>query len=116
VILGGVPAAYLVLFVADPARDAHADALRTAARGVPGAGFFDDPESGAQRTVGTYLRTDGLAVAAAARLVDAVAVVSAEHGVRVEVQWREEVLGWIDRGTPDTAVTRALGRDIPEPL
>ena len=32
---------YLVLFVADPADDGHADALRAAARAVPQAGFFD---------------------------------------------------------------------------
>ena len=51
-------ARYLVLFVADPADDGHADALRDVARRVPGAGFFDDPMGGKQRTVGTYLRLD----------------------------------------------------------
>ena len=64
-----MPDPYLVLFVADPADDGHADALRAAARAVPQAGFFDDPAGGDTRTVGVYLRTedlaDGLALVAA---------------------------------------------------
>lgn len=95
--------AHLVLFVADPARDEHAEALRDAARAVPGAGFFDDPDGGAQRTVGTYLRTDELAAG-----VPLVAAVSARLGVRIEVQHREQVLGWIVDGVPDAALG-ALG-------
>lgn len=98
--------AHLVLFVADPADDGHADALREVARTVPGAGFFDDPDGGAQRTVGTYLRTDALA--AGVPLVAAVAAVSARLRVRIEVQHREEILGWIVDGQPDAAL-RARG-------
>ena len=51
---------YLVLFVADEADDGHADALRATARSLKGAGFFDDPDLGGQRTTGTYLETDSL--------------------------------------------------------
>lgn len=105
-----MPAAHLVLFVADPADDAHADALREAARAVPGAGFFDDPDGGAQRTVGTYLRTDDLA--AGAPLVAAVAAVSARLRVRIEVQHREEILGWIVDGVADaTLAARGITAD-----
>jgi hypothetical protein len=97
-----VPAAHLVLFVADPAGDDHAAALREAARAVPGAGFFDDPDGGAQRTVGTYLRLEELS--AGVPLVTAVAACSARLRVRVEVQFREEILGWIVDGVPDDAL------------
>ncbi|HEU4974250.1 MAG TPA: hypothetical protein VFT50_04130 [Baekduia sp.] len=94
-----MPVAHLVLFVADAAGDEHADALRDAARSVPGAGFFDDPGGGDQRTVGAYLRTDDLR--AGVPLVAAVARVSAELQVRIEVQFREQILGWIRAGEPD---------------
>ena len=69
-----MPGAYLVLFVADAADDDHAAALRGVARAVPGAGFFDDPGGGPQRTVGTYLMTDELADGLA--LIQAVATIS----------------------------------------
>lgn len=108
-----MPDVYLVLFVADPATDGHADALRAAARRVPGAGFFDDPEGGEIRTVGTYVRArelqDGLA------LVREVAAISRALGVRFEVQHAEAILGHVVEGHPDASLARHLG-DIPEPL
>jgi hypothetical protein len=110
-----MPDPYLVLFVADPADDGHADALRAAARAVPQAGFFDDPAGGDTRTVGAYLRTeepaDGLA------LVAAVAEVSFALAARIEVQHREEILGYLVDGRPDDALRARLPLgDIPEPL
>ena len=105
--------AYLVLFVADPADDGHADALREAARGVPQAGFFDDPAGGDERTVGAYLRADRLAAGHA--LLEAVAAVSFALAARIEVQFREEVVGQFVDGIPDAALARAL-RDIPDTL
>ncbi|MDX6685868.1 MAG: hypothetical protein QOF26_2072 [Baekduia sp.] len=105
--------AYLVLFVADPADDGHADALRTAARAIPGAGFFDDPAGGDERTVGTYLRTDELVEGAALML--AVARVSEALAARIEVQFREEILGYLVDGRPDAALAAALPvGDIPD--
>jgi hypothetical protein len=107
--------AYLVLFVADPADDGHADALREVARAVPGAGFFDDPAGGTERTVGTYLRTDDLLGGAALML--AVARVSEALAARIEVQFREEILGYLVAGRPDAALAAAFPvGDIPEPL
>ena len=110
-------AAYLVLFVADPADDGHADAIRDAARQVPGAGFFDDPADDGERTVGAFLRTDDPA-GRGAPLVHALADVSLLLAARIEVQYREAVLGWIVDGRPDAALSRALNlsgvRDIPE--
>ncbi|QEC48529.1 hypothetical protein FSW04_13775 [Baekduia soli] len=105
--------AYLVLFVADPADDEHADALRAAARSVPGAGFFDDPMGETERTVGAYLKTEDLG--AGRPLLRAVARVSAALAARIEVQHREAVLGFIVDGDPDAALTQALG-DIPDRL
>jgi hypothetical protein len=108
-----MPDAYLVLFVADDATDGHADALRAAARRVPDAGFFDDPEGGEIRTVGTYVRArevlDGLA------LLREVAAISRALGVRFEVQHAEVILGFLVEGRPDTSLASHLG-DIPEPL
>jgi hypothetical protein len=103
-----VSAAYLVLFVADPAEDRHAEALRAVAREVAGAGFFDDPEAEAARTVGTYLCVDTLAEPAAQGLVARVAAVSERFSLRVEVQLREEILGHIRDGRPDAALAAAL--------
>lgn len=104
--------AYLVLFVTDHADDGHADALRAAAREVPGAGFFDDPAGEADRTVGTYLRTDTLVDGAP--LMAAVAQVSRALAVRIEVQFREEILGHLESGRPDAALAAALPvGDIP---
>ncbi|HWH94889.1 MAG TPA: hypothetical protein VNT03_13600 [Baekduia sp.] len=110
---------YLVLFVADVAHDGHADALRSAARAVPGAGFFDDGAGGPdrdERTVGTYVRAgepqDGLA------LLRAVAVVSHGLQARFEVQHAEQILGYLDAGRPDAALLAEVGPlgDIPDPL
>jgi hypothetical protein len=107
--------AYLVLFVADPADDGHADALRSAARAVPDAGFFDDPAGGEQRTVGAYLKTDDLAEGLA--LVAAVAAVSRGLAARIEVQHAEEILGHLIDGLPDEALRARLPLgDIPESL
>jgi hypothetical protein len=112
-----MPAPYLVLFVADPADEGHAEAIRDAARQVPGAGFFADPgAAGGERTVGAFLRTEDPA-GEGATLVWALAAVSYMLAARIEVQYREAILGWIVDGRPDPELTRALGlRDIPEPL
>ena len=108
-------ARYLVLFVADPADDGHADALRDVARRVPGAGFFDDPMGGEQRTVGTYLRLDEAGPNLARALVGHVAEVSQALAARIEVQVDERVLGHLVDGVPDADAARALedefGRD-----
>jgi hypothetical protein len=106
---------YLVLFVAEDADDGHADALRAAAREVPGAGFFDDPAGGQERTVGTYLRTDDLVEGAALML--AVARVSEALAARIEVQFHEEILGHLVAGRPDSRLAAALPvGDIPDAL
>jgi hypothetical protein len=110
-----MPAAarYLVLFVADPADDGHADALRDAARRVAGAGFFDDPMGGEERTVGTYLRVDGEADHAAAReLIGHVAVVSTVLAARVEIQLDERILGHLVAGEADAELARELERSF----
>jgi hypothetical protein len=99
---------YLVLFVADPAGDHHADALREIARAVDGAGFFDGDADDPQRTVGAFVRVAGLDAPAAAALVEAVALVSRALSTRFEVQFREEVLGHLDDGTPDERLRAAL--------
>jgi hypothetical protein len=110
-----VPDAYLVLFVADAAHDGHADALRAAARGVEGAGFFDDPEGGEERTVGTYVRARELQEGL--ELLAAIARVSGALGARIEVQHAEEVLGYLVAGRPDDALAARLPPgDIPDPL
>ena len=106
---------YLVLFVAQEADDEHAEALRAVAREVPGAGFFVDPWGGQDRTVGTYLRTNDLAGGAA--LILAVARVSEALAARIEVQFREEILGHLVAGRPDARLAAALRLgDIPDPL
>jgi hypothetical protein len=99
---------YLVLFVADAADDRHADALRSIARTVEGAGFFDDPALDGLRTVGTYLRTDDPGAEAALALVARVAAMSQEHAVRIEVQHAEAVLGHIESGLATTELAAAL--------
>ena len=106
---------YLVLFVAGPADDGHADAIRDAARQVPGAGFFDDNADTGERTVGAFLRTDDPA-GDGATLVSALAAVSLLLAARIEVQYAEDILGWIVDGRPDPGLTRALDlRDIHKP-
>jgi len=100
--------AYLVAFVADAAGDAHADALRELARGLPGAGFFDDPEGGAQRTVGAYARVESLGDELAQALIGHVGELSGRFAVRIEVQFDEEILGHLVAGAPDSALLTAL--------
>ena len=100
---------YLVLFVADPAGDAHAAALRDTARGLKGVGFFDDPDLGGQRTTGTYLETETLEDPTALELIARVAEVSGELGCRIEVQHREAILGHLVAGSPDEALAATLG-------
>jgi hypothetical protein len=106
-----VPSApsYLVLFVADRAEDSHAAALRELASGLKGAGFFDDPELGGERTTGTFMRTETLAEPAALELIARVAELSGELELRIEVQHREVILGHLERGRPDEKLAAALG-------
>ena len=101
--------AYLVLFVADPADDGHADALREVARGLKGAGFFDDPDLGGQRTTGTYLETETLDDPTALELIARVAELSSALACRIEVQHREAILGHVVAGQPDEALAASLG-------
>jgi hypothetical protein len=103
-----MPPPYLVLFVAGAAGDVHAEALRAVARDVPGAGFFDDPAGGEERTVGAYLRLDTAPESSRHALVGAVAIVSEQLGARVEVQVAERVLGHLEGGRPDAALAAAL--------
>jgi hypothetical protein len=108
-----VPPSYLVLFVADQADDGHAAALRELARGLKGAGFFDDPECGGERTTGTFMRTETLGDPAALELIARVAELSGELDVRIEVQLREKILGHLESGRPDAQLAAALGFDEP---
>ena len=100
---------YLVLFVADAADDGHADALRETARSLKGAGFFDDPDLGGQRTTGTYLETDTLEDPTALELIARVAELSTALACRIEIQHREEILGHLDCGQPDEKLAATLG-------
>jgi hypothetical protein len=100
---------YLVLFVADAAEDRHADALRAVARAVDGAGFFDDPVAGEERTVGTYVAVERLDEPAAGELIARVADVSARLGASFEVQHRERVLGHLHDGRADQRLAAELG-------
>jgi hypothetical protein len=99
---------FLVVFVADPAEDVHADALRELARSVPGAGFFDDPDGGDERTVGAFARVDALADELAQALIGHVGRLSAELEVRIEVQYEERILGHLVAGQADAALLAAL--------
>jgi hypothetical protein len=107
-VTGDGAAHYLVLFVADPAADHHADALRDVARAVEGAGFFDGDPADPQRTVGTFVRVPALTDPQVAALVEAVAQVSRALAARFEVQFREEILGHLDAGAPDARLRAAL--------
>jgi hypothetical protein len=100
---------YLVLFVADAADDGHADALRETARGLKGAGFFDDPDLGGQRTTGTYLQTESLEDPVALELIARMAELSFALACRIEVQHREVVLGHLEAGKPDEQLAASLG-------
>lgn len=100
--------AYLVAFVADPAAGHHADALRELARALPGAGFFDDPAGGEDRTVGAYARVETLEDELARALIGHVGELSGRLGVRIEVQFEERILGHLETGVPDAALVDAL--------
>ena len=100
---------YLVLFVADEADDGHADALRDTARSLRGAGFFDDPDLGGQRTLGTYLETDTLDDPVALELIARVAELSRTLACRIEVQHHEVILGHLVDGRPDEKLAASLG-------
>lgn len=104
---------YLVLFVADEADDTHASAMRELATGLKGAGFFDDPELGGERTIGTFMRTDSIGEPAALELIARVAELSGELELRIEVQHREEILGHLESGRPDAKLAAALGFGAP---
>jgi hypothetical protein len=104
---------YLVLFVADPAGDHHADALREVARDVDGAGFFDGDPDDPQRTVGAFVRVATLTDPQVAALVQAVALVSRALTARFEVQFREEILGHLVDGVPDARLRDALPGAVP---
>ena len=100
---------YLVLFVADEADDGHADALRDTARSLKGAGFFDDPDLGGQRTTGTYLETESLEDPIALELIARMAELSFALACRIEVQHREVILGHLVSGKPDERLAAVLG-------
>ena len=91
---------YLVFFARDPVDDDLADAILARVRGCSGAGWFDDPgaESAAERTTGGYVRCGDVEDAAARELLDVARAVSADHAILVEVQFREEPLGVLERG------------------
>lgn len=91
---------YLVFFARDPVDDELADAILERVRGCADAGWFDDPgaDSAAERTTGGYVRADDVEAPACKELLDAARAVSADHAVLVEVQWREEPLGVLERG------------------
>jgi len=72
---------YLVFFVAGPVDDDLAAA------------------GPAERTVGGYVRVDTPEDGLGKALLQAATDVSALHGVVVEVQWREEILGHIEAGS-----------------
>jgi hypothetical protein len=92
---------YLVLFVADPAEDRHAEALRDVARSVAGAGFFDGGEAGDARTVGTYVRAGALDEPGARALLAAMAEFAVRAGARVEVQLDERIVGHLEADGSD---------------
>jgi hypothetical protein len=99
-------------------RDAAWDALRGVARAVAGAGLFDGGDE--PRTVGVYVRVAGLDEPTARALVAEVAALSRRVGVRFEVQYRERILGHLQRGQPDAPLLLALGdgaqrRDVGAP-
>lgn len=91
---------YLVFFVAGPVDDDLAAAVRKRVRAA-GAGWFDDPDAAtpAERTAGGYVRVGAPEDELGKALLQAATDVSALHGVVVEVQWREEILGHIEAGS-----------------
>jgi hypothetical protein len=115
---------YLVVFVADPATDAHAEELRGLAHAAaqlhawegPEPRFFDlVPDGGDERTVGVALRVTELADAdrhAVVSLVHGCAAAGERLGVRLEVQLAERRLGVLSDGEADAAVLDALREDL----
>lgn len=93
-------AAYLVFFARDPVDDEVAGAIVERVRACPGAGWFDDPGAAtpAERTTGGYVKVSGLDEPDGVGLLDVARGVSADLAVKVEVQWREEVLGHLEAG------------------
>ena len=89
-----------MFFAKDPVDDDLADAILARVRACPGAGWFDDPAAAtpADRTTGGYVRCATPEHPEGERLLDAARAVSAAHGIVVEVQWREEVVGHLDAG------------------
>jgi hypothetical protein len=92
---------YLVFFVADPVDDDLAAAVRKRVRATAGAGWFDDSDAAtpAERTAGGYVRVGAPEDELGQALLQAASDVSSLHGVVVEVQWREEIVGHIEGGT-----------------
>ncbi len=95
-----VPDPYLVFFVRDPVDDALAHAVLGEVRELPGGGSFYDPAApwAAERTTGGFVRVEDPGEPAGEALLALATRLSAEHGVAVEVQWREEVLGRFEAG------------------
>jgi hypothetical protein len=92
--------AYLVVFARDGVDDALAAAIVERVRTCPGAGWFDDPaaDTPAERTTGGYVRVGAPEEPAGLGLLDVARALSADHGIVVEVQFRERILGHLDAG------------------
>ena len=88
---------HLVFFAVGPVDDDLADAIRDRVRAVAGAGWFDDPGE-EHRTTGGWVRVGAMEDPPGQDLLDAARDLSVAHGVVVEVQWREEVVGHIEAG------------------
>ena len=91
---------YLVIFAASPVDDDTASAIVERVRSCAGAGWFDDPAAAtpADRTCGGYVRVEAPEDADGERLLAIARELSAAHGIVVEVQWREEVVGHLEAG------------------
>jgi hypothetical protein len=101
---------YLVFFARDPVDDALAGAIVDRVRGCSGAGWFDDAGAAtpAERTTGGYVRARDVEEPHARELLQVARLLSADHAILVEVQWREELLGLLESGTwrPSSTSTR----------
>lgn len=93
-------AAYLVFFVAGPVDDDLAEAVVARVRTCPGAGWFDDADAASpgERTTGGYVRVSDPETPDGRGLLDIARRLSGDHALLVEVQWREAVIGHLDRG------------------